>query len=46
MRAQLVDLASESVNDEIEMLGGNTFDHFLYNVIAVLIFDALKDVKN
>lgn len=45
MRAQLVNLASESVNDKIEMLGGNTFDYFLYNVVAVLIFDTLKDVK-
>lgn len=41
---QDVDLASEGINDELYVLGGDPLNGFLDNVIAVLILDALEDV--
>jgi hypothetical protein len=39
-----VDLASESIDGELDMFCGHSLDGFLDNVVAVLVFDALEDV--
>lgn len=40
---QLVYLALERVNNEIEMLGWDALYHFLHNMISILIFHALNE---
>jgi hypothetical protein len=44
MSSKNVDLASESLDDELDMFRGNSLDGFLHDVVAILIFDALKDI--
>lgn len=45
MGRQLVDLTGKRVDNEIEMLWWNTLDHFLHDVVTILIFYALKNYK-
>jgi hypothetical protein len=44
MSGQDVDLASESFNDELDMLGWDSLNGLLHNMISVLIFDTLQNV--
>ena len=40
-----VDLTSESLDDELDVLSWNSLDGFLHNVVSVLILDTFKDVS-
>lgn len=40
-----VNLTPKCFNDKLNMFSGNTLNSFLNNVITVLIFDALEDVR-
>ena len=44
MSSQALDLSSKGVDDELDVLGGYTFDSFLNDMISILIFDALEDL--
>lgn len=39
-----MDLTSESFYDELDVIGWDSLDGFLNNMIAVLVFDTLEDV--
>ena len=44
MSSKNVDLASEGLDDKLNVLGRNTFDGFLDNVIAILVFHAFENI--
>jgi hypothetical protein len=44
MSGQNVDLATESFDDELDMLCWNPLDGFLNDVIAILILNAFEDI--
>lgn len=44
MRSENVYLASESFDDELDVLRWNSLDGFLHDVVAVLIFDTFEDI--
>ena len=39
-----MDLTSEGFNDELDVIGWDSLDSFLNNMIAVLVFDTLEDI--
>lgn len=41
---QALNLAGECVQDELDMLGGYSFDGFLDYMVSVLIFDAFEHI--
>ena len=45
MGGQNVYLASESVNNELNVLSRHTFDSLLDNMVPILILDALKNIS-
>jgi len=45
MGSENVDLASEGLDDELNMFSRNSFDGFLDDVVSVLILDTLEDVR-
>jgi hypothetical protein len=44
MSGKNVDLATESFDDELDMLCWNPLDGFLNDVITILIFNAFEDI--
>lgn len=45
MSCQDVNLAPESFNDELDMLGRDSLDSLLNNMVAVLILDTLENIS-
>lgn len=44
MRRQTVDLASESIDNELDVLGWDSFDGFLHHMVSILILNTLEHV--
>lgn len=45
MRSKNMDLSFESFNDELNVLSWYSLNGLLNNVIAILVFDAFKDIS-
>ena len=44
MSCQTMHLSRESIDDELDMFGWNSFDCFLHNMITILILDTLENL--
>ena len=44
MSGENMNLTSESFDDKLNMLSGDTLDGFLHNMVAILIFDTFENI--